>query len=76
MSTNEQKPDSDKKPTLLQLVGSVLSAAVGIQSSKNRERDFTHGKMRTFVVAGVIYVALFIIAVYSIVRLVLSQAGY
>lgn len=75
MNSNSQDPDPDKKPTLPQLVGSVLSAAVGIQSNKNRERDFKHGKLRTFVVAGVIYVALFIITVYSVVRLVLSHTS-
>ena len=75
MSLNSHEQDPDKKPTKLQLIGSVLSAAVGIQSNKNRERDFKHGKMRTFVVAGVIYVAIFIITVYSVVRLVLSHSS-
>lgn len=76
MSLNSHDQDPDKKPTALQLIGSVLSAAVGIQSSKNRERDFKHGKIRTFVMAGVIYVALFIITVYSVVRLVLSHTSH
>lgn len=34
MNTHNRNPDPDQKPTLLQLVGSVLSAAVGIQSNK------------------------------------------
>ena len=76
MSPEPHESDLDKKPTLLQLIGSVLSAAIGIQSSKNRERDFKHGKLSTFVVAGIIFVALFIFSVYSVVQVVLHQAGY
>jgi hypothetical protein len=76
MNSNSHDQDPDKKPTLLQQIGSVLSAAVGVQSSKNRDRHFKHGKLRTLVVAGVIYVALFIITVYSVVRLVLSQTSH
>lgn len=66
---------SDQKPTLLQLIGSVLSAAVGIQSRKNRERDFKHGKASSFVIAGALFAVLFVITVFSIVHFVLSQAG-
>lgn len=76
MTTGPNDPDDGKKPGLLQLVGSVLSAATGIQSNKNRERDFKHGKLSTFVLAGVIFIALFIVSVYSIVQLVLHQAGH
>lgn len=76
MTAESNNPNPGKKPNVLQLVGSVLSAAIGIQSNKNRERDFKHGKLGTFVVAGVIFVVLFIFSVYSVVRLVLRHAGY
>lgn len=67
--------DSEEKPKLRHLIGSVLSAAVGIQSGKNRERDFKHGKLSAYVLAGIIFVGLFIFSVYSIVHLVLAQAN-
>jgi uncharacterized membrane protein len=76
MTPESGDPDLHKKPGVLQLIGSVLSAAIGIQSNKNRERDFKHGKLHIFVISGVIFVALFIFSVYSVVRLVLRQAGY
>lgn len=76
MTAESKNPDPGKKTNLLQLIGSVLSAAIGIQSNKNRERDFRQGKFGTFVVAGVIFVALFVFSVYSLVRLVVRQAGY
>lgn len=70
--SNDQDPEAPK-PGLRQLIGSVLSAAVGIQSSRNHARDFTHGKLRVFVAAGVIFVAVFIVIVYAAVSLVLQQ---
>jgi hypothetical protein len=68
--------EPDQKPTLLQVIGSVLSAATGIQNRKNRERDFKHGKSSTFIIAGIIFVILFIGSVYSVVQLVLRQSGH
>jgi hypothetical protein len=72
-SSNDPSPEPSK-PRLRQLIGSVLSAAVGIQSSKNHARDFKHGKLPVFVAAGIIFVAVFIAMVYAAVSLVLQQA--
>ncbi|MDP5052789.1 MAG: DUF2970 domain-containing protein [Congregibacter sp.] len=57
----------------LQLVTSVLAAGLGVQSSKNRERDFKQGRAGTFVIAGLIFTALFIGTVYTIVSMVLNS---
>lgn len=67
--------DKPTKPTLLQVIASTLSAAIGIQSSANRERDFTAGSAKTFIVTGVVGTVLFILAIILVVRLVLSKAG-
>jgi hypothetical protein len=64
------------KLTFLQLVGTVLCAAFGVQSSKNCERDFTYGNARTFVMAGITFSMLFIVTLSSLVHFVLQQAGY
>jgi len=60
----------------LQVIGSVLSAALGVQSSNNRERDFKQGRIGVFIAAGVIFTLLFIGVVYTVVRLVLSGSGH
>lgn len=62
-----------KKPSFLQVVGSVASAFVGIQSSKNKERDFTEGNFKAFVVVGLIFTLIFIASVYTMVQLVVSK---
>ncbi|MHA7817828.1 MAG: DUF2970 domain-containing protein [Pseudohaliea sp.] len=59
----------------LQVVSSVFAAGLGVQSSRNRERDFRQGRAGTFIVAGIIFTALFIGAVLTVVKLVLAGAG-
>jgi hypothetical protein len=41
---NDNPQQQQKPPGLRALLQSVLAAALGVQSSKNRERDFTDGK--------------------------------
>jgi hypothetical protein len=64
----------EKKPSPLQVVGSVLAAGFGVQSRKNRERDFKGGSFKTFIVAGILFTAVFIGTVYLVVSLVLENA--
>ncbi len=64
--------DSDQKPpTILEVMLSVLSAAFGVQNSKNRERDFTSGNPLTFIAVGLIFTVLFVLTVIGVVYLVL-----
>lgn len=60
------------KPTLLQVVASVLAAAFGVQSTANRERDFTQGSATTFIIAGLVFTVLFIMTIIGVVKWVLS----
>ena len=59
------------KPGFLSIVRSTLAAAIGVQSSKNRERDFTQGSPLAFIAAGIIFTVLFILTVVTVVHLVL-----
>lgn len=63
------------KPTLWQVVKSVLAAMFGVQNSQNRERDFTQGNPWVFIVVGVVMVILFVFAIYGVVRLVIANTG-
>ena len=53
----------------------MLAAGLGVQSSKNRERDFKQGRAGVFIAAGLIFTLLFIATVVTIVKLVLKGAG-
>lgn len=68
-----KEPNSIKKPTFWQIVGSTLAAAVGVQSSKNRERDFTGGNIYTYIAAGVIFTVIFVVIIILVVKTVLSN---
>jgi hypothetical protein len=69
----EQQTEKKMKP--LEVVSSVIAAGLGVQNSKNRERDFKQGRLRVFVVAGIIFTLLFIGTVAMVVQLVLRSAG-
>lgn len=66
---------AQKKPNIVQVFGSVAAAAFGVQSSKNKERDFKKGKLGTFVAAGIIFTALFVLGLYLVVSTVLGNAS-
>jgi hypothetical protein len=71
-------PDENKKPkkiTAISFMASIFAAAFGVQSKQNRERDFQHGKFHHFIIGGIIFVVLFILAVVGVVKLVMNLAG-
>jgi hypothetical protein len=65
----------DQKPRFWQILMSTFAAAFGVQSRKNRERDFQHGNLYTYIVAGILFTLLFIGGVILLVRMVLSSSG-
>jgi cytochrome b subunit of formate dehydrogenase len=60
--------------TAWQIVSSTIAAAFGVQSSRNRSRDFQAGKPSHFIVAGLVFTVLFVVGMIMLVRLVLSAA--
>lgn len=67
--------DQDKPLTLWEMLQSVLSAALGVQSGKNRSRDFSRGKPSHFIILGVLFTAVFVLVIFAVVNLVLHMAG-
>ncbi len=68
-------PCDPDKPSILQVVKSVLAAGFGVQSDANRERDFSRGNAGTFIIAGIIGTIIFVITVITVVRIVLRGAA-
>jgi hypothetical protein len=58
-----------------QIIGSVFAAGLGVQSSRNRERDFKQGRAGAFIAAGIVFTLLFIGGLFAVVQLVLRNAG-
>jgi len=70
-STESGAEMSEKAPSFIQVVLSVLAAALGVQSARNRQRDFEHGNPVVFIAAGLIFTILFIATIVGVVHLVL-----
>jgi Protein of unknown function (DUF2970) len=73
MGGKEQK--STKKVSTFTMVLSIIAGGFGVQTKANRERDFEHGKAHHFIIGGIIFAILFILAVVGIVKIVMSTAG-
>lgn len=69
--TEEKK---SKKPGLGALIKSILAAAIGVQSDKNRHRDFEQGSPLAFIIGGFVFTFLFIATIATIVGFVLSNS--
>lgn len=66
---------NNEKPSFGQVVLSTMAAAIGVQSSKNRERDFKGGSIKTYIAAGIIFTGLFVLTLVLVVKTVLGNMG-
>ncbi len=71
-----QGSGSDVRPgtSFWRIAQSVGAGLIGVQSRKNRERDFTEGKPIHFLVGGVIGTVLFLLAVWLLVQYLLATS--
>lgn len=67
--------DGSRKLGLWEIVTSTVAAAFGVQSRRNRERDFTAGKPSHFIIAGIVFTVLFVLGMIVLVNLVLRSAA-
>lgn len=68
--------DNNNEPlTFKEMLHSVLAAALGVQSGKNRARDFSRGKPSHFILLGLLFTGLFVLIVLGTVKLVLHLSG-
>lgn len=71
-ASSDDNQDEPNKLGPLQVAGSAIAAAFGVQSRKNRERDFSRGKISHFVVAGVVFTIVFVLVLLGVVAFVTS----
>jgi hypothetical protein len=78
IDASNHNPDAmpgERKLPLWAIVKSIAAAAFGVQSNRNQERDFTQGNYRHFIIGGIAFTVLFVLAVATVVSLVLQGAG-
>lgn len=66
--------DEQKQLGFFQVLKSVISSFFGVQNDRTRERDFTHGRARDFILIGILLTVLFVLGVWGLVMLVMSVA--
>lgn len=71
----DERKNDDKPLTLWEMLQSVLAAALGVQSGKNRSRDFSRGKPSHFIILGLLFTLVFVLILFAVVKLVLHFAG-
>ena len=64
--------EKEQSLTFLQLLSSTLSAAIGVQSKANKERDFKHGRASHFIMMGIGFTIVFVVLMASLVNWILS----
>ncbi len=62
---------SKNKLDVKNIILSILSSFIGIQSNDNRMRDFESNKASYFIIFGLIMTCLFIISLYLFVNYIL-----
>lgn len=75
MTEPDDKLPAAKSPSLLDTVLSVLASFFGVQSRKNRVRDFSAGKPIVFIVVAIVLTLVFVLTLWGIVQLMLKNAG-
>lgn len=81
---NEEKLEQDlredkremKQVTAFTVLGSVFRAWFGVQTEENRKRDFNSNNPTPFIVAGIIFAVVMVIAVIVAVNFALSGTGH
>lgn len=70
--SESKKPQENANIPFWRVVLSVIQASFGVQSRANRERDFKQGNWVPFVVAALLFTAVFVVTLIVVVRSVLG----
>ena len=66
--------DADNPLHLKYVFISILASFIGVQKSKNQQRDFSRGRPMQFIIVGMVLTVVWYVAIYLIVKLVLKLA--
>ncbi|MBT8120924.1 MAG: DUF2970 domain-containing protein [Gammaproteobacteria bacterium] len=72
---NQESEQESRTPSLLGVFGSVLASMFGVQSSRKRHEDFSHGKPFQYIIVGLVMTVVFILTVWGVVSIVMRLSG-
>ena len=70
---SDNKLSEEKPLSFFQMVSSVMASFIGVQSSENRERDFSRGKASQFIKVGILMTIVWYGAIYFLVNTILEK---
>lgn len=70
----QQQESSPRKQSLFSVFSSVSASMFGVQSSKKHAEDFARGSAKAYIAVGLIVTILFVLAIWGVVKLVVSVA--
>ncbi len=71
-SITENQPPERHKPSWRRIMLSTFAAAFGVQSDQNRQHDFQQKSIVPFLVAGVVFTLVFLLALIFIVSMIVD----
>ena len=75
MNEIDTKQEEEETLALWEVFQGVLAMFIGVQSEKNRERQFKYGKAYQFIIVGIIITIIFILHIILLVKYAMSWAG-
>jgi hypothetical protein len=61
----------DGRPSFLEIIKSVFTALIGVQSSRVHEQDFGHGRPSPYIFVSIALLTLIVLVLVGLVRLIL-----
>jgi len=75
MNEIEENQEEEQSLALWEVFQGVIAMFIGVQSEKNRERQFKYGKLHQFIIVGIIVTAFFLFHIMLLVKFALRWAG-
>jgi len=61
------------KPGILKIMQSILAGAIGVQSDKRRQEDFSNHTPLPYIIAGLLFTVCFVGGLILVVQMVLAN---
>jgi len=72
---SQQQTPKKRGQSVWTVIKSVASSFIGVQNSQQHAEDFEEGKASTYIIAGIIGALLFVLVVFTVVNIVLSNVS-
>ena len=74
-TVTEENNQQEESLALWEVFQGVFAMVIGVQSERNRERQFKYGKLHQFIIVGLFVTVVFVFHLILLVKLVLDWAG-